>query len=206
MKRKISASILATLLVGVAACSPKAEVPKSESPFKPSASLQELMVSVIDPNVDPIWNAVSTISTKEGTEEKQPQSDDEWKVLRNHAITLIEVSNLLVIEGRPVAATGVNTSTHAVELSPQEVQKTIDGNRGDFIKHAHALQEGAKLMLAAIDAKNPEELARVGGIVDHACEQCHSQFWYPNDKRPTASLDLGLQSGNSLYLKIRSAS
>jgi iron uptake system EfeUOB component EfeO/EfeM len=84
--------------VGLAACSHKTEAPKSVSPFKPSASLQELMVSVIDPNVDPIWNAVSTVSTKEGTEEKQPQSDDEWKALRNHAIMHIEVSNLLVIE------------------------------------------------------------------------------------------------------------
>jgi hypothetical protein len=205
MNRKVLASALAVVFLGLAACSHETEAPKSVSAFKPSASLQELMVSVIDPNVDPIWNAVSTVSTKEGTEEKQPQSADEWKALRNHAITLIEVSNLLVIEGRPVAAAGVNTSTHAVELSPQEVQKLIEAHRGDFIKHAHALQDGAKLMLAAIDAKNPEELARVGGIVDRACEQCHSQFWYPNDKRPTASLDLGLQSGSNLYLKIRTA-
>ncbi len=90
-------------------------------------------------------------------------------------------------------------------MNPQDVQKLIETHRGDFINHAHALQEGAKLMLAAIDARNPEELARVGGIVDHACEQCHSQFWYPNDKRPTASLDLGRQAGSDLYMKMRNA-
>ncbi|MES2012276.1 MAG: hypothetical protein V4445_00860 [Pseudomonadota bacterium] len=205
MKNKLVAVILATMSIGVTACSQKTESAKIVSPFTPTATLQELMVSVIDPNVDPIWNATSTVSTKEGTVEKTPQTDAEWTTLRNHALTLVEVSNLLVIEGRPVAALGVSTSTHAVELNPQDVQKLIETHRGDFINHAHALQEGAKLMLAAIDARNPEELARVGGIVDHACEQCHSQFWYPNDKRPTASLDLGRQAGSDLYMKMRNA-
>jgi cytochrome c556 len=39
-------------------------------------------------------------------------------------------------------------------------------------------------VIAAIDKKDPEELIRTGGLVEQACEQCHSQYWYPNDKRP----------------------
>lgn len=193
---------LSTMLLAVA-CTKEPEAQNSGSQYKPVATLQELMVSVIDPNVDPIWNAVSTVTTKEGTVEKSPQTDAEWQTLRNHALTLVEVSNLLLIEGRPVAAAGASTSTHAVELSPAEVKKLIDAKRTDFNRHAFALQEGAKLMLAAIDARNTDELAKVGGLVDQACEQCHSQFWYPNDKRPTAAFDLGLKTGGDLYLKMR---
>jgi len=193
------------ILFGVVAYAQKPDVSKGESAYKPVATLQELMSSIVDPNVDPIWNSVSTISTKEGTIEKKPQTDEEWLALRKHALTLIEVSNLLVIEGRPVAASGANTSSHVTELSPKDIQKAIHANRDGFVKNAHALQDAAKLTLAAIDAKDADELVKAGGKVEHACEQCHSQFWYPNDKRPTASLDIGLKPGNSLYMKMRNS-
>ncbi len=193
------------ILIGVVAYAQKTDVSKVESVYKPIATLQELMSSVVDPNVDPIWNSVSTISTKEGTVEKKPKTDEEWQVLRNHALTLIEVSNLLVIEGRPVAAAGANTSSHASELGPKDIQKAINANRGGFVKNAHMLQDAAKLTLAAIDAKDADELVKAGGQVEHACEQCHSQFWYPDDKRPTASLDIGLKSSNNLYMKMRNS-
>lgn len=174
-----------TIMVGLVACTQKSDAIKVELPYKPIATLQELMTSVIDPNIDPIWNSVSTVSTKDGIEEKQPQTDDEWKVLKNHAVTLLEVSNLLVIEGRKVAAdNAISTSTHPSELSPTEVQKGIDANRPDFIQHAHDLQNAIQQIIIAIDAKNPEELVKAGGQVDQVCEQCHKQFWYPNDIRP----------------------
>lgn len=195
-----------TVLFGVSACSKKTEAISAESPLMPVATLQELMLAVIDPNIDPIWNSVTTVITKEGEVDKKPQSDEEWKVLRNHALTLIEVSNLLVIEGRPIAAPGSNTSTHETEFGPKEIKAAIDANRKDFIKRSQALQEGAKLLLAAIDAKNPDDLVQAGGVVEHACEQCHTQFWYPNDRRPTAALDLGLKVGSNLYMKIRKTS
>jgi hypothetical protein len=39
-------------------------------------------------------------------------------------------------------------------------------------------------LIAAIDTKNVEALEQAGGEVEQACEQCHSQFWYPGDNRP----------------------
>jgi len=193
------------ILIGVVAYAQKPDVSKVEPAYKPVATLQELMSSVVDPNVDPIWNSVSTISTKDGTIEKKPQTDEDWLALRKHALTLIEVSNLLVIEGRPVAAAGANTSSHVTELSPKDIQKAINANRDGFVKNAYALQDAAKLTLVAIDAKDADELVRAGGQVEHACEQCHSQFWYPDDKRPTASLDIGLKPSNGLYMKMRNS-
>lgn len=173
-----------SIMVGVVSCTQKPDVSNAESIYKPVATLQELMVSIVDPNIDPIWNSVSTVITKAGTEEKRPKTDEEWQILKNHALALIEVSNLLVMEGRQVAAPGASTSTTSAESSPEVIQKTINANRDDFVKRAHALQDSAKLALTAINAKNPEELTTVGGIIDHACEQCHKQFWYPNDKAP----------------------
>lgn len=200
----ISLTIL--IAASVSSCSANKETQKAEVAYRPVASLQELMVSVIDPNVDPIWNAVSTESTKDGFVEKVPQTDEEWTVLRHHALTLIEAANLLAIDGRAVAQANATTSTHAVELKPVEIQKLIDEKGGDFVNNAYALQDAAKLALVAIDNKNSDELLRVGGLIERACEQCHSQFWYPSEKVPTANLDIGLQSGSVLYLKMRKLS
>ena len=152
--------------------------------FRPVATVQDIMQSIIDPNIDPVWDSVATISTTKGTIEKAPKTDAEWKAVRQHALVVVEASNLLLIEGRQVATPGASTSTSAVELSPAEVQKGIALHRADFDKNANALHDAAVQVLQAIDAKRADQLVDAGGRVDQACESCHAQFWYPNDKRP----------------------
>jgi len=155
-----------------------------ENVFKPSASLQELMLAVIDPNVDPIWNAISTVSSQDGVVEVRPQTDEEWNTLRNHAVVLREVSNLLVVKGRKVAVEGSTTSIHHSELHPELIDTLINADWSDFVKHAHRLHDAADLAITAIDEKNVDRLEEVGGLIEHACEGCHSRFWYPGDKKP----------------------
>jgi len=179
---------LALIFFGVVACekqtdAPKVEAVKEESLFRPTATIQELMKSIVDPNVDPIWDSVQTISTAAGIEEKRPQTDEEWEVLKNHAITLREVTNLLLIEGRKVATS--NTSTVAAELKPDEIEKLIATNRAAFVQNAHELHDAVTQTIAAIDAKDVAALEATGSAIDQVCEKCHMQFWYPNDKRPT---------------------
>ncbi len=173
--------------VATAAAKPAVAAPSaSASHFKPSATLQEIMLSVVDPNVDPIWNSISTSVSAEGTIEKRPETEEEWTTLRNHAVSLREVSNLLVIEGRDVAHSHANTSSHESELQAQAIQALIAAQWPEFIQRAHALHDAANLAVEAIDAKNVDRLEEVGGIIEHACEGCHSQFWYPGDKRPSS--------------------
>lgn len=40
---------------------------------KPKLTLQEIMLSVIDPNIDPVWNSVATVVTAAGV--KRPSED-----------------------------------------------------------------------------------------------------------------------------------
>lgn len=169
------------------------------SAIKPYATLQELMLSVIDPNVDPIWNAVSTTVSKEGVEEKAPATDEEWNLLRQHAVALIEAGNLLQIPHRQVAVAGNSTSIHPVEQDPKAIEELIEKNQADFARKAVALQEATKFALIAIDKKDAEGLLKAGEGIEKACEACHSTYWYPNDKRPITfkPLDPQLSSSNS---------
>lgn len=171
--------------VGVIPEAEKLSVARTATDFRPVATLQEIMLSVIDPNIDPIWNSISTVSTAEGVVEIRPQTDEDWAGLRNHAVTLREVANLLVIPGRKVAHPEVSTSTHHTELHAEAIEALIAAQWATFVQRAHALQDAADLAVSAIDEKNVDKLEEVGGIIEHACEACHSQFWYPDDKRPT---------------------
>jgi cytochrome c556 len=184
------------LLVSTSACNRQAEVAAISntstvsvtqvlSDFRPGATVQDIMLSVIDPNIDPIWNSISTESSGEGTVEIRPQTDADWETLRNHAITLREAANLLVIPGRKVAH--LSTSSHHTELEARAIEILISSQWPAFVQRAHALQDAVDLALEAIEAKNVDRLEEAGGIIEHTCEGCHSQFWYPGDKHPGIS-------------------
>ncbi len=153
---------------------------KEATPFKPTATIQQIMSSIVDPNIDFVWNSVATISTKNGIEEKSPHTDEEWAEVKKHALTVLEASNLLVIDGRKVAEEGANTSSAgSTELQALEIQKLIKTHKSEFNQRAFGLHEAMQLVVNAIDKKDTEELIRTGGLVDRACENCHLQFWYP---------------------------
>jgi hypothetical protein len=203
----VVASILCISMLGVAGCSkqdattsnatsalaPPAAPPPMASPFKITASIAELMDSVIDPSADSLWDAVGTTVTAKGTVQHAPRTDEEWKQARRHAIALIEGTNLLVMDGRKLVAPGAPVLDQDVQgvLSPEEGQKKLDADHTAFVQFAYALHDVGEQMLKAIDAKNAEGMMTAGATMDGVCEACHLTFWYPNQVIPElpASLD-----------------
>jgi len=178
------AGLIVTILT-LSACN-KSTTPVKVEPdtFRPAVSVQEIMQAIIDPNIDAVWNSVATISTTAGVEERAPKTEDEWREVRQHAIVVAEASNLLLIEGRQIATKGASTSSHIVELNPDEIAKGIQQHRTDFVRHAHDLHTAVQEAIDAIDHKDAQRLVQAGGRIDQVCERCHVQFWYPNDKPP----------------------
>ena len=187
MHRKLISTLAAVLLgMGLAACEKNVDPILVESPFRPTASIQEIMNSVVDPAADALWDAISTTTTKDGTEVKQPTTDEEWKVLRHQAVALVEASNLLVIDGRKVAQQGRqldDVGTPGILTAP-EIEKAIATDRAAYVKAAHALHDTALATLVAIDSRKPEAVIEAGGRIERACEGCHVKFWYPNAQGP----------------------
>jgi hypothetical protein len=66
------------------------------------------------------------------------------------------------------------------ELSPQEIGELIGKNRDAWVAYSRSLHEVAMQTIQAIDARDPEKLADLGGSMDAICQACHKQFWYPN--------------------------
>jgi hypothetical protein len=191
------ASLVAALasslaLLALTACSQKEAAPpvtaEPSIPYRPTASIQDLMLAQIDFNADILWESVAVISTEKGTEERHPRTDEEWQTVRNHAIALMEGANLLMIPGRKVVHEGKVLQDSDVEgiLKAEEIQALIDGDHAAFASRALALHDAAAGALKAIDAKDVNGLSEIGGVIDEACEQCHTKYWYPNQPLPGA--------------------
>jgi plastocyanin len=147
--------------------------------FVPTATVQDIMLSMVDPKADNIWNSVATIVTLEGTEEKRPRTEEDWVALRHDAITLVEATNLLLMD-RQVAKPGVKSENPGIELEPEDIQTRIEQDPETWKKMVHGLYDASMVMLAAVDERNVDKLFDNGGNLDAACESCHRQYWYPD--------------------------
>jgi len=157
--------------------------PDRDSPFIATATIRELMDSTVDPSADALWESVAIVYSMSGEQERKPRTPQEWLAVRRHAITLIEATNLLVMDGRHAAPAG--TQPGEGELSPQQIDQRIASDREAFVRFAHGLHATATKALEAIDKQDSEALLQAGGDIDEACEACHVTYWYPNQKIPT---------------------
>jgi len=180
--RNVTAFVLAVITVfAVAACNRTQAPPPT--PFRPSSTIKDIMDSMVDPSADALWDSVATIVSAAGTEERQPKTPEEWANVRRRAITLIEATNALLIEGRRVAKPGEKAENEQVELGPEEIEALINQDRTSWIHFAHALNDATTVALKAIDAKNAPGLLDAGEGIDAACENCHLKYWYPLSKQ-----------------------
>jgi cytochrome c556 len=184
--------------IWIASCSPSATpaaarqeqaaqvAQPTQQQYRLTATIQDLMDGIIDPSADTLWDSVAYIASTKGVEDRQPRTDEEWKAVRNSAITLVEAANLLSMPGRSVSAAS-NSAPGAGELSHAEIQQRINSTHDSFTQFARNLQDAGLKALAAIDAKDAQGLMDAGGTIDEACEACHVTYWYPNQKRQGGS-------------------
>src|SRR5262245_59812354 len=167
------------LLVGCSKPAPDPPPSPAAPPYHPVASIREVMNSVIDPNVDVVWNAVKTDIDHGKQIEHAPKTDEDWAAVRHSALTVAEGANLLMMPGRLVAPPGAGSLSPGIELEPDQVRALIDKSPSGWNQFARSLQASLQPALAAIDKKDPLALFEAGDKIDEVCESCHQIFWYP---------------------------
>jgi hypothetical protein len=130
-----------------AACTGAPEPP----PFKPVADVKQIMNAMIDPAADEIWDATGWIITAAGEEERKPKNDEEWTAVMNHAITVTEAGNLLMM-----------------------VPRAKDGD--EWMKRSQELIDAGTKAWRAAEAKDLQKLFDTGGEVYVACTNCHMNY------------------------------
>jgi hypothetical protein len=166
--------------------------PTSAAPeYTPTATIKDIMLSIVDPSADVVWEAVTTVSDGGGTTERVPGTDEEWVNVRRGAVTLLEASNLLLVPGRRVAQHHEKSEAPGVELEPEQMEILINKDRAAWNSRARDLHSAAVEALQAIDAKDAQKLFDVGEHIERACENCHSHYWYPNQQLPSGYQQAG---------------
>jgi hypothetical protein len=173
--------LLAAMIAG--GCNRAQPVEEPAPALQHTATIRDIMDSMVDPSGEFLFESVATIGDEQGVREIAPQTDEEWQEVRRRAMILVEAPNLLVMPGRAVAPPNVTAQNPAIELEPAQIQALIDGDRPAFIARARALQDAALLAVKAADAKDKTALFAASERIDVACETCHLGYWYPNDKR-----------------------
>jgi len=194
MRRFYWLFVLSITVFLVAACNSTpatVQAPAAGPPFRTTASIKDIMDSLVDPAADVLWESVATIVSAKGTEERRPRTDEEWANVRRNAIRLLEATNLLVMEGRHVAKPGEKSENPGIELEPEQMEKLINDDRATFIKFAQGLHDAAMPALKSIDDRNADGFLDAGELIDNACENCHLKYWYPN----TAQAEAAKKSG-----------
>jgi hypothetical protein len=182
-------TVLLALLLSASACqspsSRPAGVPEPAQPdYAPSATIKDIMMSIVDPAADVVWLSVTTVQSSAGTVDTAPKNDEDWANVRKGAVTLTEAANLLMMPGRHVARAHEKSETPGVELEPSQMEELINKDRPAWEMRARHLHDAGVAALQAIDAKDAQKVFEVGEQIEVACENCHKQYWYPNEKIP----------------------
>lgn len=165
----LAAVLSISLAIPVVGCTQKSvETLADQPPFREIVGTRLLMIGVIDPAVDVVWDAVKSIITAQGIEEIQPQTDEEWIAVRNAAIVVGEAGNLLMLERRAE-------------------------DNDDWMLWALDLVDAGKAAMIAAESRDPEAVFDAGGQLYEACLGCHESYWAEGTEnvmpeRPKAAL------------------
>jgi hypothetical protein len=115
------------------------------------ATTRQVMDGIVMPAASVVFESVATIVTKEGTEDRQPQTAEEWALVAANAAALIESGNLLMMGRRVV-------------------------DEGDWITMTRAMMDASGLALKAAEARDVEGLFASGEAIFMACDACHMKY------------------------------
>src|SRR5262245_12634380 len=116
---RMRALLFCTILLIAIGNTTAAQTPQDT--YRPTATIKDIMATMVDPSADYLWESVSTQVSAGGIVNRTPQSDKEWSELRTRVLMLIEATNLLAIPGRHVAKPGEKSANPQVELPPEQI-------------------------------------------------------------------------------------
>lgn len=125
-----------------------ASPPRTNAPFTPDISINEVMIAQIDHAAHFIWDAANP---------DLAASAVDWDEVEHHAIQLISSRAALTMGG-----TGVNDAMWIAQRS--------------WRGYVQAMNEAALLALNSARSENRSGLTRAGDMLVETCEGCHQQY------------------------------
>ena len=154
MRILLAPVFLSAVAILTSACgggsTPATSTAPAPSPYQPVVSLNQIMVSIVDPHSHEIWDAT-------GDPGKAPATDEDWRNMRHAAITLAAGGNLTMMSGN----------------GPKD---QVWRQQKDWNQLSQALSDAGLAAAAAVQDRNLNKLSRAGDQLVNACLNCHREY------------------------------
>ena len=140
--------VLVFIVTASFACGP---APSPPSPYQPVASVRQLMLDVINPAADVVWESVQTIVTADGIEEIYPKTEEDWNSVRASALIMAEAGNLLMMEPRA-------------------------RDNEEWMEMAQAMVDAGSAAVSAAEAEDRDRIFALGEDIYYSCDNCHMKY------------------------------
>jgi hypothetical protein len=173
---------LCALVLGIASCSAPAPMAEAEAGPLPDTPVQEIMVNLMAPAVDAAFILPDILTDPKLAETARPEDiEAAWQRVQRGAITLTEIPNLVVLNGRPITRPGVAVTGEGEGpyLHAAQIAALFRSNRTALLEAARKLQETGLAAQAAAQRRDVKKLSDLGVDIEVVCEGCHTKFWYP---------------------------
>jgi hypothetical protein len=151
-------------------------------PFSTDLTISDIMASIVMPSANVLWEAVLPDTDANGKEVLQgPDSEEGWLRVREAAVSLAAVSNLLMVPG--LTSRDPALETPAGELSSAAINQLIRDKSADWYAWNEVMHTTAMQLVTAIDARDTQAIWDMTATLDGPCTSCHTQFWYPDQQQ-----------------------
>lgn len=148
-------------------------------------TVHSIMKNKVDANADALWDLTNPALNNDASLNGAKIDDATWTRIAQRAQAVAdaagELANLkrlkLVEPGQKIADQDVVGGNQ-----PDEVQENLNRNPTDFRQFAGALQAHMADIVAGAKAHDAKKLTPLIDQLDGVCENCHLEFWYPNQK------------------------
>ncbi len=110
-----------------------------------------------------------------------PKTDEEWAKVRVGAVSMAEGAYLLKIP-RPFTPPGEDNDPDSSELLAAAIKAKVERDPVLWEAKIEALRNVGRAVLEIVERKDANALLGANEDLDNACEGCHLEFWYPDQK------------------------
>ncbi|HAJ76108.1 MAG TPA: hypothetical protein DCM64_06590 [Gammaproteobacteria bacterium] len=144
-------TLTATLIAACSAPEETSEATATESTYNTALNMVDLMVLVLEPASDILWDSGGWVVDASGYEELYPTTDEGWEYVRSQAAIVVESGNLLALPGR------------------------AEDNDAWMI-YSEGLSEAGMLAMQAAAEQNKDDFFQAGAQLYSVCTACHQAY------------------------------
>ena len=160
--------------LSLSACSPAAD--------DGTVDVHRAMKEGVDLKGDALWDISNAAIDDQGGIDASAMSDANWAKLAQAADALAAEADKLVAARRYVVAPDGEMLLDEEKpggVTKQQVRAHIEKDPAGFAVMAKSLADNARATAAAARARDAQKAGEQVIELDHVCEGCHLEFWYP---------------------------